>query len=121
MKLADMQISNRGDVIVVAITGEIDMSNVSELQAAVTDATSNEAAGLALDLSRLDYLDSAGIQLLFRLGTDLATRGQRFVLVVADDSVVADTFRLAGVGGRMELVPTIDRAMTVLTAETNSS
>ena len=93
------------------------MSNAAEIQAALSDETPNSASGLILDFTRLDYLDSAGIQLLFRLHGALRTRAQTLVLVVPEGSVVADTFRLAGVSGRIDSATTLDQALEALAAD----
>jgi anti-anti-sigma factor len=121
MKLADVRLINRSGAVVATVSGEIDMSNATELQEALSRATPNETGGLVLDLTSLDYLDSAGIQLLFRLYGDLVTRGQRLVLVIPDGSVVAGTFRLAGVTGRMEVAADVDQALAALTPEAAAS
>ena len=117
MKLADLRLTQRGDALVATIKGEVDMSNASELQVAISEAMSNEASGLVLDLSSLDYLDSAGLQLLLRLHEDLRTRSQGLVLVIPAGSIVAETFRLAGITGRIETTPELDQAIAALAAQ----
>ncbi len=121
MKLADLRLTTRLDAVVAVLSGEIDMSNATELQVSLSEATPNGAAGLVLDLGSLDYLDSAGIQLLFRLHEDLRTRSQRLVLVIPESSVVAQTFRLAGVTGRLEVADDVEQAVTALTAQSAPS
>jgi anti-sigma B factor antagonist len=64
MKLADLEVSNDGDIVIARIVGEVDMSNADELRVAIAGAVPAEAAGLVLDLSKLDYLDSAGIRMI---------------------------------------------------------
>ncbi|GAA3140320.1 STAS domain-containing protein [Planomonospora alba] len=48
---------------VLAVTGEIDMSNAGTLDAAL--ARSAGDGSLVVDLSAVDYLDSAGLTVLF--------------------------------------------------------
>lgn len=79
------------------------MSNAPEVEAALADGTPNDATGLVVDLTWLDYLDSSGIALLFKLQAALRARSQGLALVVPASSVVADTFRLAGVTTRIPL------------------
>jgi anti-sigma B factor antagonist len=111
MKLADVHLSPQQDTVVATISGEIDMSNAGELEVTLSTSTSNEALGLVLDLSGVDYLDSAGIQLLFKLHSALRTRGQALVLVVPEESLVAGTFRLAGLSGPIPMVTRTDEAL----------
>jgi anti-sigma B factor antagonist len=114
MMLADLELSDRAGIVTARIRGEVDMSNASELAAAITRATPNDALGLALDLTEVGYVDSAGIHLLYRLRENLRSRGQTLRLVVPDQSPVADALRLAGVEGLMEVVPTLDEALQSL-------
>jgi anti-anti-sigma factor len=84
-------------VVHACITGEIDMSNAGELGEAVAEATPNDALGVILDLTEVEYVDSAGIQLIYRLRETLRARGQRMALVIPEDSIVNDALRLAGI------------------------
>jgi anti-sigma B factor antagonist len=52
-----------GDAI-VALSGEIDISNADEVKAAINNVTAKGPSRVVFDLSRLDYLDSSGIALL---------------------------------------------------------
>jgi anti-anti-sigma factor len=62
-------------VRVVAVAGELDISNVAALEHATFDLP-NEALGLVLDLSATTFIDSATVGLLFDLHGALARRGQ---------------------------------------------
>lgn len=114
MTLADLHFSERDRIVVAVVSGEIDMSNSEELALAITQATPNEAMGVALDLSAVVYLDSAGIHLIYRLRESLRTRGQTLRLVIPSDSPVRDALRLAGVESHMEILPTLDEAVAEL-------
>jgi anti-sigma B factor antagonist len=114
MKLADVQISFRDDAVVARLTGEIDMSNAGELRSAITEATPNEVLGVVLDLSGIDYIDSAGIQLLYRLRESLRVRGQALRLVIPLQSRVSHTLRLAGIERSVEVVEAVDEGLQAL-------
>ena len=49
--------------LVLGATGEIDMSNAAAFAAALTDA--HATGPFVLDLTRVEYLDSAGLAVLF--------------------------------------------------------
>lgn len=52
--------------VVLAATGEIDMSNADTFSAALTEARGEVTDGhLVVDLTRVEYLDSAGLAVLF--------------------------------------------------------
>jgi anti-anti-sigma factor len=109
-----MQLDLEEGLLIVRLRGEIDSSNSAELRTAITEATPNDAHGVVLDLTTVDYLDSAGIHLLFRLRESLRARGQGFRVVVPAESIVTDALRLAGVQGNVELDETVEAALTQL-------
>ena len=51
--------------VVLEATGEIDMSNAAAFSAALTDARQGVAGPLVVDLTRVEYIDSAGLAALF--------------------------------------------------------
>ena len=111
MRLADVEYRDADRSIVARVSGEIDISNASEIAGAVTRATPNEALGVVLDLSPVDYLDSAGIHLVYRLREALGTRGQKLALVIGADSPVHDALRLAGIKELVEIHETVEAAL----------
>ena len=72
-----------GDTPVGAVTGEVDASNVAEVGVALRGLVTNESSVLVVDLSPTTYLDSAGINLMFALGDELASRQLALRLVIA--------------------------------------
>lgn len=98
--LADVHFTVHGRTAVAALSGEIDLSNASELQTAIISFVSNDTALLVLDMSEVNYLDSAGIQLIYHLRENLRARGQPLSLVIPPSSAVDDALRLAGVKGQ---------------------
>lgn len=111
MRLADVQFSNHDDVVVARLLGELDMSNAEGIGRALVEATPNRMAGLVLDMRQVDYLDSAGIHLVYSLREMLRTRGQTLRLVVAADSPAGDALRLAGVTSHIGDTATLDQAL----------
>jgi anti-sigma B factor antagonist len=111
MRLADIEFSTHGKALVARVSGEIDVSNASQLGGVMTDATGNELLTVVLDLSAVDYLDSAGIELLFRLEHRLKARGQTLRLVIPDDSPIRYTLRLAGLINNVEMLQSLEEAL----------
>jgi anti-anti-sigma factor len=97
MKLADLHFESRDRIVIATLDGEVDMSNAQQLNAALAEATPNEALGLVVDLSAVEYLDSAGIHLIYTLSVSLRARGQAIALVVPDGSPVSAALRFAGI------------------------
>lgn len=111
MKLADVQFSDHDRVVVARLTGEIDLSNAGGVERAIDEATPNQALALILDVGALDYLDSAGIHLIYKLREKLRARGQTLRLVVPAESPSNDALRLAGVLRNVEVAETVEDAM----------
>jgi anti-anti-sigma factor len=121
MTSGDVSFTTHGRLLVVTLLGEVDMSNGPELVAAIGTAATNELAGVILDLSDVEYLDSAGIHLVFTLRENLRTRGQDLRLVVPEDSPVSDALRLAGVSGTVPTSAELGSALAELGAQEGAS
>ncbi len=111
MRLADLHFSTRDERVLATVVGEIDMSNADEIARALTDGIPNEAHGLVLNLSGIDYLDSAGIHLIYRLRESLRARSLTLAVVVPRDSPVFDALRLAGIERHLHVLGSIDAAL----------
>ena len=114
MSLADVQITLARHALIARLSGEIDMSNAEEMGATVIGATPNEASGVVLDLSAVDYLDSAGIYVVFGMRASLQARGQSLILVMPPESPVYDALRLSGVERPGEIAETVDEALSTI-------
>lgn len=95
--LADIRFETVDGVVVARIEGEVDMSNADDLGAAITARVSSDAVALVLDLAAVEYLDSAGIHVLFDLRERLSRRGQGIKLVLGPGSPIATALDYAGV------------------------
>jgi anti-anti-sigma factor len=109
-ELASFVVDRHDDVIVGVLTGEIDLSNATELEGVMTDAVPNTVRGVVLDLSGLTYMDSAGVRLLLSLAGRLRWRGQDLVLVAPPDSRCRRVLSMAGVDSQVMLETTLDAA-----------
>jgi anti-anti-sigma factor len=115
VKLADVQFSDHERVVVARLSGEVDLSNADGVESAIAEATPNHAVALILDVSALDYLDSAGIHLIYKLREKLRARGQALRLVLPAESPANDALRLAGVSQAVETAQTLDAALEEFT------
>jgi anti-sigma B factor antagonist len=117
MTAGDVRFTRNEGTVVAHLTGEVDMSNSGDFASAISTAATNDVLAVVVDLSEVDYLDSAGIHLLFRLREALQSRGQRLALVIPDPSTVRDTLRLAGVADLVEIRNDLNDAVQSLTPE----
>jgi anti-anti-sigma factor len=109
--LADVHFEEHEGSLVARIRGEIDMSNVGELGLGLQNAVAQSAAGLVIDFSETEYLDSAGLQFIFDLGKRLRDRGQRLYLVVPDGSPVGAVLDIVNVDALAPRCPTLEQAL----------
>jgi len=93
--LSFVEIFARGGVPIVRVRGEIDLSNADGVLTMIHGAQDQDAPGLVVDLRDLEYLDSAGVRLLFRASRSVGESGGRFVAVVPRDSPIRRVLDLA--------------------------
>jgi anti-anti-sigma factor len=113
MNLADVQLTLAPNALIARVTGEVDMSNAEDVGATVIKATPNEAQGVVLDLSGVEYLDSAGIYVIYGIRASLQARGQTLILVIPAASPVHDSLRLAGAERPGEVAEAVDEAVAI--------
>lgn len=110
MSEPDLRIEIERGIVYVALRGDVDLSNVPEVRRRIGAAVSNQALGLVLDLSEVDYLDSAGMHLVHSLRADLRRHGQQLALIIPNGSVINDALRLAGIDWEEQLIERRDEA-----------
>jgi len=93
--LADIATSEEGGVRTITIGGELDISNLQEIDDLICDLPNGDL-GLVLDLRGATFIDSATIRLLFSARTRLSRRGQEFIVVSLDDSPIRRVLELTG-------------------------
>jgi len=85
------------DVLVVAVKGRIDYMNAEEFKSALLPLLENCAQGrdqVVLDLSRLEYVSSAGLRVLMIAAKDVRARKGRLV-AVSLQPVVREIFEIS--------------------------
>lgn len=93
--LVTMSVHDDGQRLVVALTGEIDLSNAEQVLRDLDQAFTGRSE-TGVDLSGLAFLDSAGIAALGRLDRDARLRGVSMAVIAAPGSVAARTLHLSG-------------------------
>jgi anti-sigma B factor antagonist len=114
LPLADVSFSSDGDIVVASLRGEIDMSNAGELGETIGRGLTNDAMALVLDLTAVEYVDSAGIHVIYELHERLRTRGQDIRVVIAPDALIGEALRLADVPRAVGVAESVDAALVSL-------
>ena len=102
-ELATIESHRDGDRCFLRIRGEVDMSNVSDLAGAIEDALPNDAPFFVVDLTDTIYLDSAGVQLLFRVAGRLRSRRHQVAIVAPREGPVRAVLDLVGLAALVTL------------------
>jgi anti-anti-sigma factor len=79
--------SKEGTTATVAAEGEIDLSTVDELRTAVTSAAADGVDTLQLDLTEIEFIDSAGLGGLLELRSTLRARSVTLQISAGDGPV----------------------------------
>ena len=82
MKLFDVATSRRQDGgIGIALSGELDLSTLDQLQAELDQTLDGRPELVVLDLRKLTFLDSSGLRAVLSLHAGLQEQAGRLVLV----------------------------------------
>ena len=115
--LADLETTDAGEGLVVArIRGDLDVSNLYSVHTALLEMLPNEAIGLVVDLGGVTFLDSSGVEALFRLQASLEVRQQRLAVAIPAGATIRRALELSGAPGEMPLCGSVDEALAVLRA-----
>lgn len=90
------------------IRGEVDLTNATEIKAAINHLASPDAAVILLDLTETTYLDSSGIAMLFHLYQRLKERRQSLHLVVPPNSPLYTALNLTALPRTIPIRPTLE-------------
>ena len=98
------------DVLVVAASGAVDMLTAPALQDVMTAAADRRPAGLILDMTEVEFLGSAGMQVLMTTRRQLGAE-TRFA-VVADGPATSRPLKITGISDYIEMFTSLEGALT---------
>lgn len=99
------------NVAIVQLTGEIDLTNASELEARLEDVLAANQ-GLVLDLNMVTFIDSAALHVLFRFARRLGR--DRFGIAVDANAVVFRALAIGELSKVATLRESIDDCLTAV-------
>lgn len=109
--MSRLEIERTDGVPIAHVSEDIDAANVAATQRQLADALGPDALGLIVDLSRVRYFDSAGIDMLLRLSDRLKHRRAKLFLVIPDDSQLKRLFTLVGLPEVIAIHTTVEAAL----------
>jgi anti-sigma B factor antagonist len=101
-------------VVIVAVTGEVDISTVTRLRQRLSELTDGGQT-LIVDLNRVTFFDSAGLGTLIGAARRAAAHGSSLHAVCARPQT-RKLLWLTGVDRRIPLAATVDGALMLLAA-----
>ncbi len=106
-------------VVVVTAIGAVDMLTAPQLHHVITAALANTPTRLIIDMTQVDFLGSAGMQILMAT-RDRLDPGTRFA-VVADGPATSRPLKITGIADFIDLCSSLDVALTNFTQPSASS
>jgi anti-anti-sigma factor len=112
--LIKLEVDQRGEVVVAHVSGELDVSGAPSLGDALFDAVPTSASGAVVDFTRLEFIDSSGIAMLFGLARKLASRRQEMRVVAPSGEPVARVLDLVDFDRAAPIHDDVDSALAAL-------
>lgn len=106
----DVEQYETDDAVVLAVSGEVDMLSAPQLAEALHTALAARPAALVVDLTKVEFLASAGMSVLVNGQADVVPP-TRFA-VVADGPATSRPIKLMGIDGLLSLHRTLDSALS---------
>jgi anti-anti-sigma factor len=118
--MSGMEIEQVAGVPVARLHEDLDAANAPSVQRRLVEGLGPDALTLVLDLGDVRYVDSAGVDMLLRLGDRLGRRRARLVLVIPGESRLRRLFALVGLAETISVHAGIDQALAERPAEERS-
>ncbi len=109
--MSALDIERIDGVPIAHVHEDIDAANAATTQQQLADALGSDASSLIVDLSDTQYLDSAGIDMLLRLGNRLDHRRAELILVIPKTSQLMRLVTIVGLPDAIAVHPTLSAAL----------
>lgn len=113
--LLDVATTERDDVVIVSLTGELDMTTADRAALALQNAT-DRADAVVVDMTGVRFFSSAGLNLLLQLHEAVRAK-QVAVHLAGDQRAVARPLELTGLGELFPMHATVDAAVAGVVAD----
>lgn len=106
-----IDVTDRGDWAVLAVTGEIDVATAPQLREALVGLVGDERSRIVVDLSGVDFLDSTGLGVLVGALKRARSHDGELALACAQPRVLR-VFEITGLTQVFAIHETLDAATT---------
>jgi anti-sigma B factor antagonist len=98
----DWESSERADGVHVQLSGELDISTASNVEARLMELERSAPARLVLDLRRVNFIDSTGLSMIINADGRARKDGRRLT-IVSGDGVPRRILRTVGLEDRLDV------------------
>jgi anti-anti-sigma factor len=109
--MSRLRIEKVDGVPIAHLREDIDASNASVAQQELADALGPDALSLVVDLGDIQYMDSAGIDMLLRLSDRLDHRRAKLIVVIPDGSQLKRLVSIVGLPRAIAVHSTLPDAL----------
>ena len=103
-----------GSIAVVAVTGAVDMLTAPQLSQTIRDALAKKPSALIVDLIAVDFLASAGMQVIVAAHEDAGSDVR--LVVAADGPATSRPLKITGIADFINVYPTRNVALEAVRA-----
>lgn len=104
---------------ILSLVGEIDLGSAPKMYSMIWQSSDKGRSSLIINMDKLDFMDSSGLQLLLRLREKLKSKKQSVVLV-GPRPHIKRLFQLTGFDKLFDFFPTTDEAVSFLGEQAKS-
>jgi anti-sigma B factor antagonist len=99
------------DWVSLAVSGEIDLATVDQLERDLKACLESGSGNLVVDLTSADFMDSAGLRSLVMADRAYRDSGRRFALVVTNGPI-SRLIELSGVEATIDIVSSLEELVS---------
>jgi anti-anti-sigma factor len=109
--MSPLDIEQIDGVPIAHLKEDLDAANAAAVERRLAEAIGPDVLSLVVDLSRVRYVDSAGIDMLLRLGDRLDRRRNKLILVIPASSQLKRLVTIVGLPDAIATRPSLDDAL----------
>jgi anti-sigma B factor antagonist len=104
-----LDVEERSEGHVLSVSGDVDVSTAPQIRSEIVRLHSQGVSNMAIDLSRVPFVDSFGLGVLVGALKRMRSSGGNLTLVVTEPRVLK-LFEVTGLDAVFDIVPSLDGA-----------
>lgn len=107
----NVNIKTDGNIVIISIEGSIDSKTAGDLQSQIMEKVS-ETNNVLLDLTKVDYVSSAGLRVLLMIYRQIKSKNGKVILVGVSEEI-RDVMSMTGFINFFEITNNINNALKI--------